>query len=148
MSHDSHPNHLIAAVTDAIQNFTLNTGAMPVGATLSDLRDAIEQLDVAVGDIRRAAVIFPNNPIDLEPRTSPVTPRTDPLKFMMLPEEIPLRVRITPRPYEDNRHIMTVMAGLNGQRCTASWNGTEGVVDLSVQLASVVQLIDPFGEDR
>lgn len=38
---------------------------------------------------------------------------------------------------------MSAMARLDGQRCTATWNGSEGHVDLSVQLASVMQHIDP-----
>lgn len=42
---------------------------------------------------------------------------------------------------------MSVMARLDGQSCTATWNGSESLVDLSVQLASVVQYIDPYLEE-
>lgn len=94
MSHDSHPNELLAAVTSAMQNFTLSTGALT------------------------------DDPAD---KTS-------------------IALQVTPRPDEGDRHIMTAMAQLNGHRCVAIWNGKEGVVDLSVQLAPVVQHIDPYGD--
>ncbi len=52
-------------------------------------------------------------------------------------------LHLTKEPHHDGDGLR-----FNGQRSIATWNGTEGVVDLSVQLASVVQHIDPYGEDH
>lgn len=148
MAHDSHPNELIAQVGRAIERYTLATGALPVDAALSDLRDVIEDLDSAVADIRRAAVIFPDAKIGLTHKDVVDDGLGEMLAAAMMPKQIPVRIEVRARPHEDSRAIMSDLARLNGERCIVEWDGRQGNLDLSIQLAALAQFIDPYGEDR
>lgn len=148
MAHDSHPNELIAEVSRAIEKYTLTIGALPLDASLSDLRDAIEDLDSAIADIRRAAVIFPDAKIEMTHTAVVDDGLGEMFAAAMMPKQIPVRIRVRARPHEDSRAIMSDLARLNGERCTVEWDGQQGNLDLSIQLAALAQFIDPYEEDR
>ena len=145
-------NDLLADLAGCISAYTLGTSSLPAGATASDLRDVVADLDAAIGALRRHIIIEPDDPIGLAPNASnaELERQIQQITEASIPSELAAELRVNISPDEDSRMIVGDFAQLSGHQVKFVWDPIlkRGIVDISPPVAMVLQTIDPYGEDN